>query len=443
MRKRRVILFLIPIAIFIGLSVFAYRYTTERQQWAMSVYNRRIYSGGELSVGSIYDRNGVILSSFIDGVRTFADDEMIRRATVHATGDIKGNIGTGALKAFSAHLAGYNIFTGTKNEGSVCLTIDAELNKVAYEALGSYSGTIAVCNYETGEIICMVSSPGCDPVNPESASGDGAYMNRFISASYTPGSVFKIVTLIAAMYEIPDIMEREFECNGSITLDDEQVNCHSVHGLVKIEDAFAQSCNCAFAQIAVELGSDKLAEYADKLGMTSGFEIDGIKTVNGSFTEAVNDNDTAWSGIGQYKDLINPAAMLRLVSAVANGGTASNLKLMGEDSSTFASWMKTVLKENNSGTELIENQIADEISSMMNYNVYSNYGTDNFPGLKMHAKSGTAEVGDDKAPHSWFVGFITNEGFPLAFVVVAENGGSGASTAGKIANTVLQSAVMK
>ena len=78
---------------------------------------------------------------------------------------------------------------------------------------------------------------------------------------------------------------------------------------------------------------------------------------------------------------------------------------------------------------------------MMRYNVQTSYGDDNYPGLNLCAKSGTAEVGGDMSPHAWFVGFIDNEETPLAFVVVVENGGWGSQTAGTVANTVLQEAV--
>lgn len=444
MRKRRIILLLIPALIAAGLAVFFCRYADSREVWAMSVYNRGVYNNGKLITGNIYDRNGIMLSKIEDGVRRFASDEKIRMATAHATGDINGNIGTGALKAFASELVGYNIFTGTKNGRSdLYLTIDAEINKIAYEAMGGYSGTVAVCNYETGEIVCMVSTPSCDPGTPQEAQGEGAYMNRFLLASYTPGSVFKIVTLIAALEEIPDITEKEFICNGWVEMDDGPVNCHSVHGTLKVEDAFAQSCNCAFAEIAAQLGAEKLAEYADKLGLTSGFKIDGIKTVAGSFSIAENDLNTAWSGIGQYKDLVNPASMLRVVAAIANGGTVPEFRLISGQGTALLSMLDTIKHSGSTETKILDSKLCNDISSMMDYNVYSNYGDDNFPGLDLCAKSGTAEVGADKAPHSWFVGFIKNEDHPLAFVVIAENGGSGAATAGKIANKVLQYAVSK
>lgn len=442
MRKRRIALLLIPALIISGLAVFFVRYAENRQAWAMSVYNRGIYSSGQLIMGNIYDRNGIMLSKVEDGVRRFASDETIRRATAHATGDINGNIGTGALKAFMSELVGYNIITGINNGRSdLYLTIDSELNRTAYEALGGYSGTVAVVNYKTGEILCMVSTPSCDPASSETAEGDGVYLNRFLSASYTPGSVFKIITLIAALEEIPDIMEREFTCNGSVEIDGEAVNCHSVHGTLKIEDAFAQSCNCAFAEIAIELGDDTIIEYAESLGLTSSVDIDGIQTASGSFDTAENDRYTAWLGIGQYRDLVNPASMLRLVSAIANGGAAPEFRLISGQGTALLSFIDAMEHRGDRSDRLVSSAISEQMTAMMDYNVYSNYGDGNFPGLELCAKSGTAEVGGDKAPHSWFVGFITNEEYPLAFVVVAENGGSGAGTAGRIANTVLQSAI--
>ncbi len=85
-------------------------------------------------------------------------------------------------------------------------------------------------------------------------------------------------------------------------------------------------------------------------------------------------------------------------------------------------------------------ETAEAIAEMMNYNVYFTYGEDNFPGIELYAKSGTAEVGEDVSPHAWFVGFARAEGRTLAFAVVIENGGWGGSEAGAVANEVLQAA---
>ena len=83
---------------------------------------------------------------------------------------------------------------------------------------------------------------------------------------------------------------------------------------------------------------------------------------------------------------------------------------------------------------------AAKLLEMMDYAVSYTYGDWSFPDLEMHAKSGTAEV-DGEEPHAWFAGFVTNPGKPYAFVVILENGGSGAEYAGAVANTVMQQAV--
>ena len=88
----------------------------------------------------------------------------------------------------------------------------------------------------------------------------------------------------------------------------------------------------------------------------------------------------------------------------------------------------------------VRDSTASALSDMMSYNVESNYGSWNYPGLEMHAKTGTAEFGDGTS-HAWFAGYITNSDAPLAFVVLVEHGGSGYSVASPIANTVLQQAV--
>ena len=89
--------------------------------------------------------------------------------------------------------------------------------------------------------------------------------------------------------------------------------------------------------------------------------------------------------------------------------------------------------------KLMSSSTANELKEMMANNVRSNYGVDNFPNLPMCAKSGTAEVGA-AYPHAWFVGFLNSDKYPYAFVVLVENGGSGANVAGSVANRVLQAA---
>lgn len=148
-------------------------------------------------------------------------------------------------------------------------------------------GTIAVYNYKTGAMVCMVSTPSYDPQNKpddideNSDEYEGVYLNRFVSGLYTPGSIFKVVTAISAIENIPDIYSQTFECTGEYATGDGKIICSGVHGTVDFEEALNHSCNSAFAQIAIQLGQSKLMQTAGELGFNTKEDMDQI-TVSAS-----------------------------------------------------------------------------------------------------------------------------------------------------------------
>lgn len=431
-KKRAYSAFLIAILLLAGMTTYVVRFIMDGEGWATFSGNEGVYDSGKIAVGTVTDRNGTVLAKADGSCKTYNEDSSIRVSTLHALGDYDGFIGTGALTSFADRLTGYSAVGGLASGGAKLeLAIDSQLCVTAYYALAGRSGAVLVMDYTTGEIICMVSSPSYDPTmgfDEADSAFTGAYINRSISSRYTPGSVFKIVTLAAALENIADIYEREFDCAGSFEVGGYNVTCAGTHGKQTIEQAFANSCNCAFGNLALELGGEKLAEYAQKLGLTEKMTVNGIETAAGLFEPAPDDTPAlAWSGIGQHTNLVSPISMLRLVSAVANGGAAAKPSIL--------------LGETGGSDKLLSKETADKISEMMNYNVAYAYGGEwYFPGLNISAKSGTAEVGDGNE-HSWFTGFLNDEEHPYAFVVIIENGGGGLRNAGAVANTVLQAAV--
>ncbi len=429
-----------------GLLVFLVKYVTNGGSWASSAFNRHLYnSDGQLAVGTVLDRDGDVLSSAENGVRTYYDNETVRKATLHAVGDLQGNIGTGALNAFADKLTGYNLINGAydADQGSdLYLTIDARYNYEAYQALGGHAGTVAVYNYKTGEILCMVSAPSYDPLHVPSdietnPRYEGAYLNRFLSSAFTPGSVYKTVTLTAALEKIPDLMERTWECTGSVDIGGETIICSGTHGQQNIGDAFANSCNVVFAQLAVELGADTLREYTEEAGLTRSYSVSGLPTAQGTFVwDGITDGELGWAGVGQGRDQVNPCALMCFMGAVANGGKAANPYLIEKTVSSLGIPSLPRLITGKTG-RLISASTAETLAEMMAENVVKTYGTSRFPNMDICAKSGTAEVGDGKTPHAWFAGFLRNEDAPYAFVVLVENGGGGSSVAGTVAGRVL------
>ena len=420
-KRRATAALLIAALLVVGLAVYLVRLADDGGAWAS-------YFSGGTPGGTILDRNGVVLYSSDEDFYSFAEDWSTRVSCYHLLGDPNGNVRTGALRQFRDRLAGYSFVEGATSGKTISLSVDSTLNVTAYSALAGRSGAVMLMDYTTGEVLCMVSSPGDDPENPSSEPADGTYLNKCLSSSFTPGSVFKLVTLAAAIDNIPDLFERSLWCEGEMIVDGALLTCTGSHGSQTIEQALANSCNCAFGTLALELGPELMAEYAEKLGMTASLQLDGMDVLPGSFTKGgAGSVGLAWSGVGQYEDLVCPYAMLRYVSAIANGGSVYEPTLLGHGS---------LDRE----TELLSAETAQRIAEMMNYNVQNAYGSWVFPGLDVSAKTGTAEVGDGTS-HAWMTGFLNDPAHPYAFVVILEHAGGGLANAGPVANTVLQAAV--
>ena len=443
---RAIICWVLALLLAAGLGLFLVRWVSSGGKWASSAFNRHLYNtDGVLSSGAVLDRDGDVLTSVNgNGQRTYYDNETVRKATLHIVGDLQGNIGTGALNAFADQLTGYNLLNGAfgaSRGNQLYLTVDAYYNYVAYQALGGKSGTVAVYNYKTGEILCLVSAPSYDPLHVPSdlESNDryrGAYLNRFLSSTFPPGSVYKTVTLAAAIETLPDLNSRTWTCTGSVQLGDDTITCSGSHGEENIYQALANSCNVAFAEIAEEVGAATLKAYTEKAGLTSSYSINGLPTAKGTFQfDSISTNDLGWAGIGQYHDMVNPCSLMVYMGAIANGGKAAQPYLI-EKIVHPSGWTSSFHLTHKTGT-LVEPSTASQIADMMSNNVTATYGTERFPNMDLCAKSGTAEVGSGQTPHAWFAGFLRNEDAPYAFVVLVENGGGGNRVAGTVAGKVL------
>ena len=449
--KRAGVCLILAAALVLGLCFYVLRYVIYGGKWVSLAANRHLYnSAGQLSVGRVLDRDGDVLSwADEDGSRRYYDGETVRKATLHAVGDAEGKIGTGALVAFADQLSGYNLITGAYSlQGTgndLYLTLDARYNYIAYNALNGRKGAVGVYNYKTGEILCMVSTPTFDPANPPvieegDEQYDGVYINRFLSGTFVPGSVFKTVTLAAAIENIPDLFDRTWTCTGSAQVGEGTVTCPYAHGEMDIYGALASSCNGVFAQLAVELGPEEMTAYAEKAGLTSSYEVSGISTARGRFDlsdAAVNDQ--GWAGVGQYSDAVNPCALMVYMGAIANGGRAAVPQLVLRTETPLG--FPPSFYFSRQTERLVSSHTAQVLADMMARNVTEGYGAGRFPNMDLCAKSGTAEVGGGKSPTAWFAGFLRNEDAPYAFVVAVEEGGSGSQTAGNVAAAVLNALV--
>ena len=425
--NRALSVLLLAALVICGMAVYVMRYVDHGKEWAL--YFSRANSG---SVGQIVDRNGITLAYFNGTENRFSPDRITRAANYHVTGDYWGRTGTGIITRFWGDTQTFSLLTGTtRSEDKLMeLCIDARLNDQIYLALGENStGCMLVCNYRTGELLGMVSTPSVDPIDGNNNPREGAYINRCISASFTPGSIFKLVTAAAAIENLRNLDSRSWYCEDGIKIAGVEITCIADHYTQNFEQALANSCNVAFSQIAVELGQNRMIQYVTDYGFLDSHELDGIPTAKGSYpTEFVGDPETGWSGIGQSTDMVCPFSMLRFLCAVANGGTLMEPHMIQTGKAPAVS-------------VLVKPSTAERLTQLMRNNAVTHYNADTlFPGMAICAKTGTAELGDGDS-HSWFVGFLDDEEHPYAFVTLVERGGFGLTKAGAVTSEVLKWAV--
>ncbi len=434
------VVFLVILAL--GTGAFLVEYCIYSGDWVVAPGSPHVYNKSNLGCGVITDRDGVLLLDTTDG-RAYSEDIQIRQSTLHWIGDRKGYIDARALSGYAKEMTGYDTFNGVYtygcNAGQARLTLSARVQTAALQAMAGHRGTLAVYNYQTGEILCAVTTPTFDPDNVPDLSDagqyEGVYLNRFLQSTYPPGSIFKIVTTAAALECVPDIENMTFTCTGRYDFGVDRVTCEKAHGTSDLKTAMARSCNCAYAQIAQLIGRENMMECAMRYGIRDSLTFDGVTTAAGNFdVSRAAPVELAWGCIGQYTDLVNPARYLAFLGTVAGGGSGAEPYLVSRitvgDETTYTARVRM-------SEQVMEPETARILKEFMRNNVQSVYGAGHFPGLTVCAKSGTSELGGGKRPNAMFAGFVDDAQYPLAFIVVVENGGYGSSVCVPILAPVL------
>lgn len=453
---RSFFILIVTLAVVAGVCLLAFRVLTQNEQWVAQPYNGHVASSNGLAqAGDITDRNGTVLAySNNNEERIYHEDYATRCALMHAVGDNSLNISTAVQSMYRGDLTGYSFIFGLglpkslRTNNSIKLTVDADACKTAYEAMGGRDGACVVYNYKTGEILVDISTPTYDPQNPPEITEenekdyDGVYLDNVMSSSYTPGSIFKVVTATSAIENIPDIYSRTFSCTGEYEIDGEPITCEESHGNVDFTSAFTQSCNVVFAQLAVELGEEKMTQTATAMGFNKTFEVSGVTLSKSKYDlkNALGDNQIGWSGIGQFEDLANPMHMAIMCGAIAGEGTPVTPYLLDSDSSILQKIGITKAKQSE---QMLSADTAKKVQDLMRSSAdyYYNARGLTMGGLNFCAKTGTAEVGKDKEPNAWLIGFTEDENHPYAFAVVVEEGGYGISAAAPVASAAISALV--
>ncbi|MFT4005807.1 MAG: penicillin-binding transpeptidase domain-containing protein [Lacrimispora sp.] len=446
-------------ALFLGLAVyFGYFLSVKSDTVINNSYNARLDSFADRVVrGEILSSDGRVLArTQVDGegkeTRVYPFDSLFAHVVGYST---NGKTGLESLSNFyllSSHVnlveQVVNELSSVKNQGdNVISTLDVDLQKAAYDALGKRNGAVVVMEPDTGKILAMVSKPDYNPntlntdweslVAEENTSGQ--LLNRATQGLYPPGSTFKIVTALEYMKENPSSYKSyTFDCDGIYENGDYAIKCYheTAHGHQDLVQAFANSCNGAFASLGLLLDLNGLKNTAGQLLFNGDL---GLPIAYSKSSYTMESGADTWqilqTSIGQGQTQITPIHNAMITAAIANGGVLMKPYLIDHVENAGGDTIKkfmpqaygplmTSTEASNLG-ELMEAVVTEGTGSALKTDAYRAAG-----------KTGSAEFDKNKETHAWFVGYAPAENPKIVVSVIIEEGGSGGQTAAPIARTL-------
>jgi penicillin-binding protein 2 len=361
---------------------------------------------------------------------------------------------------------------------NIYLTLDMDLQKIAYDALGDYNGAIVAIDIKTGGVLVFVSRPGFDP-NPfvtgisfkeykaMKESSDQPLYNRALRGLYPPGSTVKPFLALAGLeYGVINVGSRHF-CPGYYKLPNVDHKYRdwkkTGHGMVDMNEAITQSCDVYFYDLALSLGIDRMSEFMHKFGFGEKSGIDLTGEVGGLMpskewkrshrNRAWYPGETLITGIGQGYMQVTPLQLARATATLANGGKVVTPHLVNEI--VTPDYAKKPELQPDTIIPLNQQNIEHVIQAMTNV-VHGSRGTArklaNGINYQIAAKTGTAQVFTVKQEekynentidfkmrdHALFIAFAPVHDPKIAIAVVAEHGGHGGSIAGPMAGEVIR-----
>lgn len=448
------------LCLFLGVGGwFGWTAYTQGTRWMSSGNNTRLNSARKnVTMGAITDRDGLTLAyTDVDGERCYAADADVRLALAQTVGDTLSMSGTGVETMHAGILLGFSgsiidrtwqWLSGEETRGDdIRLTVDAELCTYIAEVFpDGYNGAVALINYQTGEILAMVSMPSYEPYKAGSREvAESAYLNRCLQGRYAPGSVFKIVTLAAALENKTGVTQRTYICEGSRLYGDVAVTCAGAteHGEMTLKQAFVKSCNVTFAALSYELGGTEMIRQSKAFGFNNNFTFQDVVLYESSYPEDIESiGELAWSGVGQARVLVTPLHMAMIAGCIGNGGVMMKPVLI--DQITGSTGIPRLRASGGVYARPISASTARTIGEYMQATVESGTGSRAaIDGYTVCGKTGSAEISDDKSveTNAWFVGYIQEQEHPYAIAVVIEQGGSGGDRAARLAGKALKKAI--
>ena len=364
---------------------------------------------------------------------------------------------------------------------NLTLTIDSDLQEVAYKAMGDQKGAVVILDASNGEILVMVSTPSFDPnqlslgltqdeFNAFTRNKKKPLFNRAIAGQYPPGSTIKPMIALGALEM--GIVEPELymPCEGKFLLPNysRPFNDWATHGSVNVVRAIQASCDVYFYEVANEMGIEKMSLFLKKFNLGAPTEIDINPEKNGvvpnrewkrnNFSSRENQSwyqgETIIAGIGQGYMLATPLQLAVATAIVANRGSAHKPHLLKAIENTKTGELQYIGSEKINYLEDIKEENWDLVHQGMVAVVNERRGTaygvfpDNSP---IAGKTGSSQVfsidrstSEKELPlelrdHGLFVGYAPLDKPEIIVSIIVENGGGGRVSAAPVAEKIFNS----
>lgn len=492
------ILTYVILSMFLGLMVyFGHFLFTDREEVINNSYNARLdHFSDRIVRGRILSSDGQVLAQTNVGedgeeMRVYPFGNLFAHVVGHST---KGKTGLESLGNFYLLTSHVNLleqaFHGLADQKSpgddMITTLDVGLQYAAYLALGERKGAVVAIEPGTGKILAMVSKPDYDP-NPMSLEAawdlliaddndQGQLLNRASQGLYPPGSIFKIVTALEAIRENPEgYLDFHFDCSGVFQQDSYTIRCYhgTAHGSQDFAQAFANSCNGAFASLGLTLDQESMGQltkqllfqselplaipyskssynvssYGSLLDKLAASSQEGLGLSSGeeepfASGEEVSEWEVLQSSIGQGKTLVTPIHFAMITASIANGGMLMKPYLIDQVQSADGEEVKKFLPE--SFGSLMTAEESRKLNDLMVQVVTEGTGSAlRDAPYQAAGKTGSAEFETGKETHAWFTGYAPAENPKIAVAVIVEEGGSGGMTAAPIARAMFDQYLLR
>jgi peptidoglycan glycosyltransferase len=426
--------------------------------------------------GTIYASNGAVLAENASGNQRQREYPYDVAAPVVGYNSLI--FGTAGLeKTYDAQLTGLGSLNGPDdllrkfqalayNPSDVHTSLDIALQQSASDLLGEQHGAVVAIEPSTGRVLALVSSPTYDPnkvVDPRQGRNyvaslqsdtDSPLLNRASQGLYVPGSVFKIVTATAGLAsgsftpsttyaDQPGEIQTGFLVDG-FRIHDFPRKVQTDHPL-NFDEATEVSDNIWFAHAGLDTGPTNLLQWAAAYGFGQRIPFDlptspsQVTDGGGPFGGFQDRVELANAAYGQAEVLVTPLQMALVAATIANHGLEMQPKLVDYLKTSDGTVTQVPSQPL---TQVCSSGVAAMIGQAMQQAVEGQYGklfagAAKVPGVPTAGKSGTAQLGGNAAPHSWFIGYAPADNPKIAIAVIVEGGGAGSQRAVPLAGQLM------